>query len=92
MNNQTLNNNNGNNNTHIQVVCLISKLYNLSEAANLLNIDESSLQELISRGEISSLNVNAQPHFRENDLWDWMYKQNPIMIKNENPELDIFAN
>ena len=79
-------------NQQLTIVITISKLLKISEAAEFLNMSESSLQELLAKGEIPFIELNGEVQIREYELWDWMYKQNPIMIKNENPALDIFAN
>ena len=76
----------------LTIVIQISKLFKVSEAAEFLNMSKSLLQELISKGKIPFIELNGEIHIRQYELWDWMYEQNPIMIKNENPELDIFAN
>ena len=76
----------------LTIVIQISKLLKVPEAAEFLNMNESSVHELMAKGEIPFIELNGEIHIREYELWDWMYKQNPIMIKNENPELDIFAN
>ena len=76
----------------LTVVIQISRLFKVPEAAEFLNMSEMLLQEMIAKGEIPFIELNGEIHIREYELWDWMYKQNPIMIKNENPELDIFAN
>jgi len=92
MDNKYINHSNGSNDRIITIDIKISRLLKMSEAATLLNMSTSSLQTLMLRGEISSFEVNGQIHFDENELWDWMYKQNPIMIKNKSPQLNIFAN
>jgi excisionase family DNA binding protein len=76
----------------LTIVIAFINLFKVAEAANFLNMSESSLLELIAKGEIPFKKINGEIHIREYELWDWMYKQNPIMIKNENPAFDIFAN
>lgn len=76
----------------LTIVIQISGLFKVPEAAEFLNMNESSVHELMAKGEIPFIELNGEIHIREYELWDWMYKQNPIMIKNENPALDIFAN
>jgi len=76
----------------ITIVIKFSRLFKVPEAAEFLNMNESSLHELMVKGEIPFIELNGEVHIREYELWDWMYEQNPIMIKNENPALDIFAN
>ena len=92
MDNKYINHSNESNDRIITIDIKISRLLKMSEAATLLNMSTSSLQTLMLQGEISSFEVNGQIHFDENDLWDWMHKQNPPMIKNLNPLLNIFAN
>lgn len=76
----------------LTIVIQISRLFKVPEAAEFLNMDESSLRMLMSNGEIRFSIVNRELHLSEIDLWDWMYNKNPIMIKNENPAFDLFAN
>lgn len=82
----------GNEQKRLTIVIAFIKLFQVAEAAEFLNMSESSLQELLAKGEIPFIELNGEVQIREYELWDWMYKQNPIMIKNENPALDIFAN
>ena len=76
----------------LTIVIQISRLFRVPEAAEFLNMEESFLHELMAKGELSFRKVCSEVVISEIDLWDWMYKQNPIMIKNENPTFDIFAN
>lgn len=80
------------NQNKVTLTIKVSRLLKISEAAILLNESEHFLRDLTSREELVPLEVNGQMYFDESDLWDWMYKQNPIMIKNQNPSLDIFTN
>ena len=80
------------NHTRIQVIVSDSNLYNRQEAANILNMSKTDLQDLLDKNEIHYMVIQGNIYIDEYDLWDWMYKQNPIMIKNKNPQLDLFAN
>ena len=92
MNNQNKYQDEKPNHTHIQVIVSDSNLYNRQEAANLLNLSKNDLQALLDKNEIHSFVIQDKIYIDEIDLWNWMYKQNPIMIKNKNPQLDLFAN
>lgn len=79
-------------NSNITITIIISKLLNMDEATKLLNIEETKLLTLLATNEISFIEIEGKLFFDEKELWDWMYKQNPPMIKNLNPLLNIFAN
>jgi len=78
--------------SNITVTIIISKLLNMDEATKLLNIEETTLLTLLATNEISFIEIEGRLFIDEIDLWDWMYKQSPPMIKNLNPLLNIYAN
>lgn len=86
------NNHNNSNEQEITITINISKLLNMDEATKLLNIDETKLLTLLATNEIPFIEIQGKLFIDEKELWDWMHKQSPPMIKNLNPLLNIYAN
>lgn len=85
--------NNKNENQNITIVIRVSRMLEINEAIKLLNTNEEGILTLAAKNEIQFFNNAGEIYFDENELWDWMFRQNQPMIKNyTNPSLNIFPN
>ena len=87
-----INDDNKLNHTHITVIVTISKLINREDALLLLCVNESTLDNLMARNEIRFLEIDGKIYFDENSLWEWMFKNNPVLKNQSFSQYDVIKN
>lgn len=58
----------------------VSYLIDANEAARLLNKSEKEFMSIASENSFNFWLLNGIMYFSENDLWKWMFNQNPSEI------------